>query len=163
MAGGIGGRREVMALLAGGLAASGRRAIVGGTLSANPLSCVAGYHALTEMARTNAAVMAGRVGDRLCRGLEEIINRLGLPFVVYNQGSIVHLQTSAVLLLSTRNPLKLLREASARKHMMEEMGAAYMAHGIVTLAGSRLYTSMADTDTVIDEALNRFESVLSLT
>jgi len=97
------------------------------------------------------------------RGLEEIINRLGLPFVVYNQGSIVHLQTSAVLLLSTRNPLKLLREASARKHMMEEMGAAYMAHGIVTLAGSRLYTSMADTDTVIDEALNRFESVLSLT
>ena len=163
MAGGIGGRREVMALLAGGLAASGRRAFVGGTLSANPLSCVAGYHALTEMARTNAAVMAGRAGDRLCRGLEEIINRLGLPFVVYNQGSIVHLQTSAVLLLSTRNPLKLLREASARKHMMEEMGAAYMAHGIVTLAGSRLYTSMADTDTVIDEALNRFESVLSLT
>ena len=26
-----------------------------------------------------------------------------------------------------------------RKVAMEEMGAAYMAHGIVTLAGSRLY------------------------
>lgn len=48
-----------------------------------------------------------------------------------------------------------------RKEAMEHMGAAYMANGIVTLAGSRLYTSLADTDEVIDEALNRFESVFS--
>jgi hypothetical protein len=45
--------------------------------------------------------------------------------------------------------------------MMEEMGAAYMANGIVTLAGSRMYTSMADTDEVIDDALTRFDKVLS--
>jgi len=44
---------------------------------------------------------------------------------------------------------------------MEEMGAAYMAGGIVTLAGSRMYTSMADTDEIIDEALSRFEDVLT--
>jgi len=43
---------------------------------------------------------------------------------------------------------------------MEEMGAAYMANGLVTLAGSRMYTSMADTDDVIDDALNHFETVL---
>jgi glutamate-1-semialdehyde 2,1-aminomutase len=42
---------------------------------------------------------------------------------------------------------------------MEQMGAAFMAEGIVTLAGSRLYMSMADTDPVIDDALNRFENV----
>jgi glutamate-1-semialdehyde 2,1-aminomutase len=42
------------------------------------------------------------------------------------------------------------------------MGAAYMAHGLVTLAGSRIYTSMADTDEVIDNALDRFETVLRL-
>ena len=42
---------------------------------------------------------------------------------------------------------------------MEEYGAAYMAEGIVTLAGSRLYTSAADTDEIIDEALGRFERV----
>ena len=35
-----------------------------------------------------------------------------------------------------------------------------MANGLVTLAGSRMYTSMADTDEVIDDALDRFESVL---
>jgi glutamate-1-semialdehyde 2,1-aminomutase len=163
MAGAVGGRRDIMMHLAGGIGASGgKRVFVGGTLSANPLSCAAGYHALLEIERTNAPVLAGRAGDRLCRGLCEIIERLRLPYVAYNQGSIVHLQTSGVLLMSARNPIKLLREAHQRKQMMEEMGAAYTAHGIVTLAGSRMYTSMADTDSIIDEALNRFESVLKL-
>lgn len=162
MAGGVGGSKEVMMLLAGGIGTTSRRAFVGGTLSANPLSCVAGYHAISEMARTDAAVLAGRAGDRLSQGLNRIIDKLGLPYVAYNQGSIVHLQTSAVLLMSMRNPVKLMKEANARKHMMEEIGAACLAHGILTLAGSRLYTSMADTDEVIDDALSRFEQVLSL-
>ena len=163
MAGALCGRREIMMRLAGGIGGSGgKRVFVGGTLSANPLSCAAGYHALLEMEKTNAPRKAGLAGDRLCRGLCEIIERLKLPYVAYNQGSIVHLQTSGVLLMSARNPLKLMREAPQRKHAMEEMGAAYTAHGIITLAGSRMYTSMADTDEVIDEALNRFESVLRL-
>ncbi|HWU65340.1 MAG TPA: aminotransferase class III-fold pyridoxal phosphate-dependent enzyme [Ensifer sp.] len=162
MAGGIGGRKEIMMTLVGGIGTSSNRAFVGGTLSANPLSCVAGYYAIEEMARTKAPVIAGSAGDRLAKGLKEIMNRLGLPYVVYNLGSIVHLQTSAVLLMSMRTPIKLMREANARKHLMEEMGAAYLAHGILTLAGSRIYTSMADTDEVIDDALERFESVFRL-
>ena len=51
---------------------------------------------------------------------------------------------------------------SRAERMMKDMGAAYMANGIVTLAGSRLYTSMADTDEVIDAALERFDKVFSL-
>ncbi|KAE8753832.1 aminotransferase class III-fold pyridoxal phosphate-dependent enzyme [Paraburkholderia madseniana] len=165
MAGAIGGRRDVMMMLVGGIGTTSKRAFVGGTLSANPLSCVAGYYALLEAERVDAAGKAGRAGDRLRRGLEEIIDRLGLPYVVYNMGSIVHLQTSGVLLLDTSSLLKLLRvkeEAKGRKHMMEEMGAAYTAHGLITLAGSRIYTSLADTDDVIDDALNRFEDVFRL-
>lgn len=161
MAGGVGGRREVMQCFAAGIGGSGERAYIGGTLSANPLSCVAGYYALLEMERTQAAVIAGQAGDRLTKGLQAIIEQLGLPFVAYNQGSIVHLETSGTMILDMRNPLKLLRELKPRKQMMEEMGAAYMAQGIVTLAGSRAYTSMADSDEVIDEALNRFETVLA--
>jgi glutamate-1-semialdehyde 2,1-aminomutase len=162
MAGGIGGSKEVMMSLVGGIGTTKKRAFVGGTLSANPLSCVAGYYAIEEIAKTGAPVLAGRAGDRLRKGLNEIIDRLGLPYVAYNFGSIVHLQTSAVLLMSMRNPIKLMREANARKHVMEEMGAAYLAHGILTLAGSRIYTSMADTDEVIDDALERFDTVFKL-
>jgi glutamate-1-semialdehyde aminotransferase len=65
------------------------------------------------------------------------------------------------MLLDLRMPIRLLRELKPRTHMMEEMGAAYMANGVVTLAGSRMYTSMADTDEVIDDALARLEEVLS--
>ncbi|MEI6186398.1 MAG: aminotransferase class III-fold pyridoxal phosphate-dependent enzyme [Dehalococcoidia bacterium] len=161
MAGGVGGRAEIIQSFAAGIGGSGQRAYVGGTLSANPLSCAAGYFALLEMERTNAPVIAGRAGDRLTAGLQAIIERYKLPFVAYNQGSIVHLETSGVMLLDLKNPLRLLKEMKPRKHMIEEMGAAYMANGLITLAGSRMYTSLADSDAVIDEGLARFERVLS--
>ena len=159
MAGGVGGKAHVIQRFAAGIGGAGERAYIGGTLSANPLSCVAGYHALKEMERTNAAVLAGRAGDRLTKGLKQLIAKYDLPFVAYNQGSICHLETSGVMLLDLRHPLKLAKELKPRKHMIEEMGAAYMANGLVTLAGSRMYTSMADTDEVIDNALSRFEVV----
>jgi hypothetical protein len=162
MAGGVGGRRDVMLSFASGIGGkSGERAYVGGTLSANPLSCAAGYFAITEMERTNAPVIAGRAGDRLTAGLCDIIRRYRLPFVAYNQGSIVHLETAGVMLLDLKHPLRLAKELKPRKHMMEETGAAYTASGMITLAGSRMYTSMADTDEVIDDALERFERVLA--
>ena len=161
MAGGVGGRADVMMRFAAGIGGTGERAYIGGTLSANPLSCAAGYYSLLEMERTNAPVVAGQAGDRLTKGLQAIIEKYNLPFVTYNQGSIVHLETSGVMLLDLRNPIRLARELKPRKHMMEEMGAAYMSQGLITLAGSRMYTSMADTDEVIDEALNKFETVLA--
>ncbi|MCB0103527.1 MAG: aminotransferase class III-fold pyridoxal phosphate-dependent enzyme [Anaerolineales bacterium] len=161
MAGGVGGRAEVVSRFAAGIGGIGERAYIGGTLSANPLSCVAGYYSLLEMERTNAAVIAGKAGDRLTKGLQAIIEKYGLPFVAYNQGSIVHLETSGVMLLDLRNPIRLAKELKPRKHMIEEMGAAYMSQGLITLAGSRMYTSMADTDEVIDSALNKFETVLA--
>ena len=161
MAGGVGGRADVIQTFAAGIGGTGERAYVGGTLSANPLSCVAGYYALLEMERTNAPVLAGMAGDRLTNGLQALIDKYKLPFVAFNQGSICHLETAGVMLLDLRHPIRLAKELKPRKHMMEEMGAAYMASGLITLAGSRMYTSMADTDEVIDEALERFETVLT--
>jgi hypothetical protein len=66
------------------------------------------------------------------------------------------------MLLDLHNPLRILKELKPREKMIEEMGAAYMANGLITLAGSRMYTSLADTDEVIDDALDRFETVLSM-
>lgn len=163
MAGGVGGREDVMGVFGSGLdGRSGAHVQVGGTLSANPLSCAAGYFAIEEMARTNAPVVAGRAGDRLAAGLQRLVATHGLPYVVYNQGSIVHLECSGVMLLDMHNPVKLFKENKPRKRLMEQMGAAYTANGIITLAGSRLYTSMADTDAVIDDALERFDRVFSM-
>ncbi len=159
-AGGIGGRQQVMDVFAGGLTAAGQRAFVGGTLSANPLSCAAGYHALTEMDRTGAPRKAGAAGDRLRAGLEALIAARELPYVVYNFGSIVHLHTSGVLHLSLQDP-DFFTELGPRMEMLGHMSMAYSAEGVITLAGSRVYTSMADTDEVVDQALAAFDRVFA--
>ncbi|GAB3658871.1 glutamate-1-semialdehyde 2,1-aminomutase [Actinocorallia lasiicapitis] len=159
-AGGVGGSDEVMAVFAGGLTAAGKRALVGGTLAANPLSCAAGYHSLLEMERTGAPALAGRAGDRLRQGLSALIARYDLPYVTYNVGSIVHLHTSGVLHLSIHDPA-FFTELGPRKDMLGQMSMAFSAEGLITLAGSRLYTSMADTDDVIDDALARFDRVFA--
>lgn len=163
-AGGLGGKKEYMAYLAAGIQSGTKKALVGGTMAANPLSAAAGYLTLCEIEKTNAALTAGRAGNRLTRGLKGLIKKYDLPFVAFNQGSVCHLETVGTMLfhIPWNRPWKIpgtIKEIHARKEVMEEMGAAYMAEGIVTLAGSRIYTSAADTDEIIDDALERFDRV----
>jgi glutamate-1-semialdehyde 2,1-aminomutase len=165
-AGGLGGRREYMKYLAAGIHGGGKhkKALIGGTMAANPLSCVAGYHTICEMEKANACQKAGLAGDRLTAGLRALIGEKDLPFVAFNQGSICHLETVGTIhfAINWARPWTIpgvLKATSARKTEMEHMGAAYMAEGLVTLAGSRLYTSAAYTDELIDEALAGFGRV----
>lgn len=166
-AGGLGGKREYMKHLGAGLDDTGKKikkAFCGGTMSANPLSCVAGYHMLEEMEKADACYKAALMGDRLTAGLQEIIKKRNLPFVAFNQGSICHLETVGTLNFSINwsKPWGIpgvLSATSARKKEMTHMGAAYMAEGLVTLAGSRLYTSAAYNEEMIDEAIAAFDRV----
>ncbi len=159
-AGGIGGKREYMEHLAAGLQ-TGKKVMVGGTMAATPLSSAAGYFTLLEMEKNDACGKAARAGELLTNGLRKIISSYDLPYIAYNQGSICHLETTGTMFIKLNylKIFKILDEIKKRKHAMEEMGAAYMAEGIITLAGSRMYTSMADTDEVIEDALGRFENV----
>jgi glutamate-1-semialdehyde 2,1-aminomutase len=166
-AGGLGGKRQYMEMLAGGVGGKAikKKVHVGGTLAANPLSCAAGYFTLMEMERTNACEVAGKAGDRLTKGLQGLIAKYKLPYIAYNQGSICHFETAGVLLMKVdlKKLWKIpatLKEIEARTKLMQEMGAAYMAEGIVTLSGSRMYTSAACTDEIIDDALLGFERVM---
>jgi glutamate-1-semialdehyde 2,1-aminomutase len=160
-AGGLGGSRRCISRLAAGLESGKKRAYCGGTLAANPLSAAAGYFTIREIERTRACEKAGAAGERLTRGLKSLIEKYSLPYVAYNQGSICHLETIGAMFITIdyMKIRKVLKEIKTRKFMMEQMGAAYMAEGLVTLAGSRMYTSAADTHEVIDDALARFERV----
>ena len=162
-AGGLGGRRELVMLMAAGLETGKKRAYVGGTMAANPLSSAAGYFSLREIEKRDACAVAGRAGDRLTAGLRKKIAELGLPFVAYNQGSIVHLETVGAMFfeIDILHLKRFLAETKARKHYMEEYGAAYAAEGLVTLAGSRMYTNAAQTDEIIDDAIGRFARVFA--
>jgi len=166
-AGGVGGKDEYMKYFGAGLgAAKTKKALVGGTMAATPLSCVAGYYTLEEIDRTNACQKAGEMGDLLTTGLQKLVKKHNLPFVVFNQGSICHLDNAGTMHFSInwKKPWTIpnvLKETSARKKEMEHIGAAYMAEGIVTLAGSRLYTSAAYTPELIQQALDGFDRVFA--
>lgn len=169
-AGGVGGKKEYVGAMAAGVATIMKRAYVGGTLAANPLSAYAGYTAIKTIAETNACVKAGEAGDKLTAGLKVLLEKYKLPYVVYNQGSIVHLECTGAMsydfssMFMPKSIIAMLKKKKAmleRKEAMEIMGAAYTANGIITLAGSRLYTSMATTNEVVEEALSSFDKVFA--
>ena len=119
---------------------------------------------LCEMEKENACEKAGRMGDRLTAGLQESIRRHNLPFVAFNQGSICHLDSVGTMHFAINwkklwEVPKILKQTSIRQAEMEHMGAAYMAEGLITLAGSRLYTSAAYTEEDIDDVISRFDRV----
>lgn len=167
-AGGLGGKEEYMKYLAAGIQTGDKvkKALVGGTLAANPLTALAGYYTIKTIVQTSACEKANAIGDRLTEGLKKLISKHDLPFVAFNQGSICHLETVGTMHFSINwtKPWTIpaiLDQTSIRKNEMEHMGSAYMAEGIVTLAGSRLYTSAAYTNDMIDEALERFDHIFS--
>jgi len=128
-AGGLGGKREYMKYLAAGIQAGTKKALVGGTMAANPLSSAAGFFTLSEIERTRASEKAGSVGDRLTAMIQASLKKRELPFVAYNLGSICHLQTVGTMHFSIdfskiwQIPGK-MKQITARKTVMEEMGAA---------------------------------------
>ena len=82
------------------------------------------------------------MADRLISGLKASAAKYNLPFVIFNQGSICHVDTVGTMhyAIDWSKPWqlpKILKETGRRQKEMEHMGAAYMAEGIVTLAGSR--------------------------
>lgn len=168
-AGGVGGHEDCMKHLGAGLDSSGKKikkALCGGTVAATPISCIAGYTTICEIEKRNACEVAGRMGDRLTKGLQRLINKWGLPFVAFNQGSVCHLDSVGTMhfAIDWSKPWQIpeiLKQTGRRQIEMEHIGAAYMAEGLVTLAGSRLYTSSAYTEEMIDDVLARFERVFS--
>ena len=53
-AGGLGGKKEVMKYLSSGIGGEDKhpKALVGGTMAAAPISCVAGYYTICEIEET---------------------------------------------------------------------------------------------------------------
>ncbi|MHA1299625.1 MAG: aspartate aminotransferase family protein [Candidatus Helarchaeota archaeon] len=166
MAGGVGGREDVMINFAAGVEGIEKgkmknRAYTGGTITANPITCCACYHTLKAIQKTNAIEKAARAGDRFTKGLNEIFDKYNLPFYAFNYKSVLHVETSAPLALRMTDP-DFIKQLNDRKKVMDEFQAALLTQGIFTLAGSRGYTTMAHTDEIIDQAIEAYEKVMQL-
>ena len=165
-AGGVGGKREYAERLSPARAGDKRR--ICADAAADQFACLAGCAAIREIVRARACEHAGEMGDRLSDGLKALIERCNLPFVAYNQESIVHLECTGTMgydfasLDPDRSALSLLRhkrQARARREAAERMDKSILANGILAPSGGKFFTSLADTPEIIDDALGRIETV----
>ncbi len=157
--GAVAGREDVMKVCAGSM---GEKIFVGGTLAANPISMAACYYALKYMEETDAVARATAYGDRLTRALNDLYaTRPDLGFFVYNFGAILHYVTTAFFSVDLNAP-DALTQIFSRKQVADDYQVVTMAHGLCTLAGTRMYTCMQHDDEALKKTLEVWEYLLSL-
>ena len=157
--GAVAGRKDVMSACSGGL---GEKVFVGGTLAANPISMAAGYYALKLMVEHDAVGKATAYANRITKALNDLfVTRSDLGFFVYNFGPIMHYVTTAFLSIDLRAP-DAFNQIITRKQVADDYSVVTMAHGLCTLAGTRMYTCMQHDDEALKKTLEIWDYLLSL-
>jgi glutamate-1-semialdehyde 2,1-aminomutase len=161
-AGGIGGRKDVMSVCAGGVEGVKKKAYTGGTLAANPISTAACYWTIKFMEETNAPEKAANAANKIAAGMNDIFERADLPFFVYNFNSIMHYETTSffAVRLSDKDALN---QIMLRREQAEQYQAALIINGVYPLAGTRMYTCMAHDDPEpINRTLKAWETIVKM-
>ena len=157
--GAVAGRKDVMSVCSGGL---GEKVFLGGTLAANPISMAACYYALKLMVEHNAVKKAGDYANRLTRAMNDLFATRGdLGFFVYNFGPIMHYVTTAFFSLDLTAP-DAFTQILTRKQVADDYQVVTMAHGLSTLAGTRMYTCMQHDEAALNKTLEIWDYLLSL-
>ncbi|MBW1709794.1 MAG: aminotransferase class III-fold pyridoxal phosphate-dependent enzyme [Deltaproteobacteria bacterium] len=157
--GAVAGRKDVMSVCHADL---GKRAYLGGTLAANPISTAACYHALKLMEKYDALKKAADYADKLTKGLNDLFStRDDLPFFVYNYGPILHYATTSFFAVKLTDP-DFLNQILLRRKVAEDYQMAATLQGLSTLAGTRMYTCMQHDQEALDKTIQAWEYVLSL-
>ncbi len=160
-AGGIGGRRDVLSVCAGGVEGVARKAYTGGTLAANPITTAACYWTIKFMEETNAPEKAAAAADKITKGMNDIFERNDLPFFVYNFKSIMHYETTSFFAVRLTDK-DALNQINLRRQYADEYQAALIINGIYPLAGTRMYVSMAHDQEAIDKTLKAWEIIVKM-
>lgn len=161
-AGGVGARDEIMALVTPGVShTAGKTIMLGGTLSANPVSCAAGYTALCELERTNAHKKLEAAAEKFARDLTDLANQYEVPAVITHQGSIMQIDVTGFKHIATF-PEFSQEEIAARRaeggKRMNEFAMALAAEGVIVAAGNKTFLNLQTID-VLDDAVAAYERV----
>ncbi len=157
--GGVGGREDIMMCLVAGLEIGKKRAYSAGTLTANPLSTSATYWFLNFMEKENAIARTAQSGDKFTRELNNLFNRLNLPFFAYNYRSILHFHFYCAGFLDIRS-VENIEKALDRDDGRKRLNIAFLSEGIITKEGEKGFTNIAHSDEDIDHTMKAFENVL---
>ena len=152
--GAFGGRRDLMNLISplGPVFNSG-------TYNANPLTTMAGLTCLTKVLTKDIYEKVDRLGDKYAAGLEEIINRLGLPACVTHEGPLGGIQ------FVPEKPHTYRQANQYNKEMWKDYWYGMLSKGVIPMGSAwfeEYSISIAHTEKDIDETLNITEDVLKV-
>lgn len=162
-AGGIGGRAEIIDMLAAGQGTDQTKAVrVGGTMTANPLSCLAGATAIDELERTGAHKKLDEGGEYLCHKIAELAEKYQIPLLVFHQGSILHIDITGVQHVPTfyedPNSQECKDAVNEATRATTEFTMALATEGVIVPSGNKAYLSLA-TLPHLDEIAAAYERV----
>jgi glutamate-1-semialdehyde 2,1-aminomutase len=150
--GAFGGRRDLMEMIS-----PLGPAVHFGTYNANPLTTAAGLACLKDVLTKDVYEEMDRMGEKYASGLEEIIERLGLPAVVTSEGPLGGIQFTPEV------PHNYRQANRGNKAMWNEYWYGMLSRGVIPMGSAwfeEYSISAAHTDDDLDETLNITEDVL---
>ena len=160
-AGGLGGRADIMELIASGIEPGKKHVIATGTYLGNPLTTAATYWALKFFEETKAAEKAAKLGDELTRKFNDLFEQHGVPYFAYNFKSVVQYKTYAAINTDINIPGN-IEKAIYRNLCIRNIGMALKALGVVAKRGATAFTTMAHTSEDIDHFIQAFDTILKM-
>lgn len=150
--GAFGGRRDLM----NHISPLGRT-LHFGTYNANPLTTSAGLACLTKVLTKEKYKEMDRLGEKFAAGLENIVNRLGLPASVTHEGPLGGIQ------FVPEKPHTYRQANQCNKAMWTEYWYGMLSKGVIPMGSGwfeEYSISAAHTEEDIEETLNITEDVL---
>ena len=150
----VAGRRDIMALSDPRIAGREEYAVLGGTLSGNPLCTAAGLATLGELEKPGVYERLHAIGNRLRGGLVEVGKVVGLPLQAPGEGPCFQP-------LISEHPV-----TDARAISRGDLAATYrfgvelVREGILLSVGTKMYVSTVHTDEDVSRTLEAAERAL---
>jgi glutamate-1-semialdehyde 2,1-aminomutase len=114
------------------------------------------------MEEHDAVNRARSYADRLTAAMNDLFaTREDLGFFVYNFGPIMHYVTTAFFAVDLTGA-DAFTQIMTRKQTADDYQIVTLAHGLCTLAGTRMYSCMQHDEEALNRTLEVWESLLSL-
>ncbi len=152
----VAGRRDILALTDPQQRGTGPYAVLGGTLSGNPVAAAAGLATLAELKKPSVHERLFATGNRLREGIVALGRDLGIPLQVPGVGPVFQVFFTARPI--TNHADTLVADASLASHFAMEL----LARGIFHAPNTKFYISTSHTDAEIDQTLVAIEEVLQV-
>lgn len=162
--GGIGGRKDIMSMLAAGVGAGSEKKVkVGGTLSANPLTTLAGITVIKELAEKNVHAALDKASDYFMKGIADITEKYDVPAILFHHSSILHIDVSGLqhipYFYKESDPEYQTQLLDAYQNYIE-FSMALAAEGLIIANGGKTYLPYGSIG-IVDDALDVYDRVFS--